>query len=110
MTVNKLIAALVGALVFGLHTGLADDVMSLGDVVMTVSMVLAAVGTWLVPNTPTLATAKLWVSALVIGSGVLIPLLANGVTTQEWIDVVIAVLTAAGVYFVPNKAQFGLAA
>ncbi len=110
MTVNKLIAALVGALVFGLHRGLADDIMSAEDIVMTVSMVLAAVGTWLVPNTPALATAKLWVNALVVGAGVLVPLIAGGVSTQEGIDILIAVLTAAGVYVVPNKAQFGLAA
>lgn len=110
MTVNKLVVALVGALAFGLHGALADGLMSLEDIVMTISMLLAAVATWLVPNTARLAAAKLWVSALVIGAGVLVPLLANGVTGQEWVEVLIAVLTAAGVYVIPNKAQFDLAA
>lgn len=105
MTYSKLIAALVGALAFALHGALADDVMSLDDWVKTGALLLAAVGTWLVPNTPRLAAAKLWVSALVIGAGVLVPLLANGVTGQEWVQVVIAVLTAAGVYLVPTTAS-----
>lgn len=105
MTYSKLIAALVGALAFGLHGALADDVMSLDDWIKTGALVLAAVGTWLVPNTPVLATAKLWVNALVVGAGVLVPLLADGVTGQEWMQMVIAVLTAAGVYLVPNGAR-----
>lgn len=105
MTYSKLIAALVGALAFGLHGALADDFMSLDDWVKTGALVLAAVGTWLMPNTPVLATAKLWVNALVVGAGVLVPLLADGVSGQEWVQVLIAVLTAAGVYLVPNTAR-----
>jgi hypothetical protein len=84
---------------------LDDDVMSLVDWVVTASAALAALGTWLVPNTTTLATAKLWVNALVMGAGVLVPVMADGVTRAEWVTVVIAVLTAAGVYLVPNSAQ-----
>jgi hypothetical protein len=105
MTYTKLIAALVGALAFGLHGALADNVMSLDDWVKTGALVLAAVGTWLMPNTPFLAAAKLWVNALVVGAGVLVPLLADGVTGQEWVQMLIAVLTSAGVYFVPTTAN-----
>lgn len=103
MTINKLVTALVGALAFALYGALADDVMSVTDWVQTGALVLAAFGTWLVPNTARLAAAKLWVSALVVGSGVLVPLLVGGVSGQEWMQVLIAVLTAAGVYLVPNK-------
>lgn len=102
MTFNKLIAAIVGTVLFGLQGALTDGGMSVEEYVTVGSAVLAAFGTWLVPNTPALATAKTWVGAVVLGSGVLLPLLPGGVTGSEWMTVGIAVLTAAGVYAVPN--------
>lgn len=102
MTVNKLLFALAGTIALGLQGALTDGVMTTGEWVTVVAALLAATGTWLVPNTPLLATAKTWVNALVIGSGVLVPLLTGGVSGHEVWTVVIAVLTAAGVYAVPN--------
>jgi hypothetical protein len=103
MTVNKLIWALVGTVALGLQGALTDGSMSTEEWVTVGAAAFAALGTWLVPNTPTLAAAKTWVNALVLGAGVLVPLLAHGVTGQEVWTVVIAVLTAAGVYRLPNK-------
>lgn len=102
MTVNKLVWALVGTVALGLQGALTDGSMSVEEWVTVVAAALAAFGTWLVPNTPALNTAKTWVNAVVLGAGVLVPLLAGGVTGQEVWTVVIAVLTAAGVYAVPN--------
>lgn len=103
MTINKLIAALVGAAALALKGALADDSMSVEDWIVTVSAVLAAFATWIVPNTARLAAAKTWANALVMGAGVLVPLLVGGVSGEDWMPVLIAVLTAAGVYLVPNK-------
>lgn len=100
----KLVWAVAGALALALKGALVDG-MSVEDYVVVGSAGLAAVGTWLVPNTPTLAAAKLWVNALVLGAGVLVPLLAGGVSGEEWMTVVIAVLTAAGVYLMPGPAH-----
>lgn len=103
MTVNKLLFALAGTIALGLQGALTDGVMTAEEWVTVGAALLAAVGTWLVPNTPALNTAKTWVNALVLGAGVLVPLLAGGVSGHEVWTVVIAVLTAAGVYAVPNS-------
>lgn len=102
MTVNKLLFALLGTAALGLQGALTDGSMSVEEYVTVGAAALAAFGTWLMPNTRFLETAKTWVNALVLGAGVLVPLLAGGVSGQEVWTVVIAVLTAAGVYAVPN--------
>lgn len=102
MTINKLLAAVVGTLVLGFQQYLADGTLSGVDWVLLISMVLAAVGTWLIPNTPVLAAAKTWVQAIVTGSGVLVPLLVDGFQQQDLWPTLIAILTAAGVYLVPG--------
>jgi hypothetical protein len=91
MTVNKLLFALAGTLALGLQGALTDGVMTPEEWVTVGAALLAAVG------------AKTWVNALVLGAGVLVPLLAGGVSGHEVWTVVIAVLTAAGVYVVPNR-------
>jgi len=83
MTVNKLLAALVGALFFGLEEYFNDNVLTGAEWVLIISMLIAAVATWLVPNTPRLATAKTWAEALVVGAGVLVPLMADGLQQQD---------------------------
>jgi hypothetical protein len=102
MNYMKLVWALAGTLALGLQAGLVDDVMSTVDWLTVTAAALAALGTWLIPNTPVLAAAKTWVNALVLSVGVLIPLLPGGVSGNEWWTVVIALLTAAGVYMVPG--------
>lgn len=109
MNYMKLVWALAGTVALGMQTSLSDGVLSLEDGLLVGSAALAAVGAWLVPNTPVLATAKLWVNAFVLGTGTLVTVLPDGVTGQEWWTVGIAVLTAAGVWAVPNKANYALA-
>lgn len=111
MTFNKLLWAVFMAIVLGLQRFLVDDVMSTVDWVELVSMLLAAVGTWLVPNTPALETAKTWVNALVVGAGVVLLQLADGWQTNVdlW-PIIISIAAAAGVYVMPNKSQYELAA
>ena len=103
MNYMKLLWAVAGAVALAVKGALVDDGMSLEDYVTVGAAGLAALGTWLMPNTPALATAKTWVNALVLGSGVLVPLLLDGVTGEEWVTVLIAVMTAAGVYAFPNR-------
>jgi hypothetical protein len=103
MTANKLIWAVLGAIALGLQGAVTDGGITLGEWITVAAAGLAAFGTWLVPNTPALATAKTWVNAVVLGAGVIVPLLVGGLSQQEVWTVVIAVLTAAGVYAVPNR-------
>jgi hypothetical protein len=68
-----------------------------------VSFLLATLGTFIMPNTTLLKTAKLWVHALVIGAGVLVLQLADGWQTNlDLGPVALSILAAAGVYFLPG--------
>jgi hypothetical protein len=103
MTIKKLLAAVVGAVAYGLQTALSDNVMTTAELIGFIAMLLTVVGTWIVPNTSVLQAAKTWLAALVVGSGVLIPALVDGWQTNVdlW-PVVISILTAAGVYVLPG--------
>jgi hypothetical protein len=103
MTKKKLIVALIGAIVYALYTGLADNNFSPVEIIGLVAMVCTVIGTWIVPNTTVLETAKTWLAALVIGAGILASAIADGwqFNLDFW-PVVIGVLTAAGVYIAPG--------
>jgi hypothetical protein len=107
MTIKKLLVAIVGAVAFGLQGALSDNLLSTVELIGLIAMVLTAVGTWVVPNTSVLQAAKTWLAALVVGAGVLVPVLADGWQTNGdlW-PVLIAVLTAAGVYVAPDAPKF----
>ncbi|SES20776.1 hypothetical protein [Lentzea albida] len=98
----KLISALAGTVVLALQTALGDGSIDMQDVVIVSAAGLASFGAWLVPSTTALKTIKTWVFALVVGAGVLGPVLAGGVTPQEWMTVLVAVLTSAGVAVAPG--------
>lgn len=104
MNINKLIWAVVGAVAFGLHTGLSDGTWTSMEKIATLALVLGAFGAWLIPNTTLLATAKTWVSAITAGVGLVSVTIEGGLTGQEWLDALILVLTTAGVYVIPGPA------
>lgn len=99
---RKLIVAILGAVVLGLQGAMTDGSMSVAEWVVLGAAILNAFGTWLVPETELLATAKTWVNGLVLGAGVVVPLLPDGLTQQEIWTVAIAVLTGAGVLAAHN--------
>lgn len=98
----KLVSAVVGTVVLALQTALFDGSLDAQDIVVVSAAGLASFGTWLVPRTTALTAIKTWVHALVIGAGVLAPVIAGGLTPQEWMTVLVAVLTAAGVAAAPG--------
>ena len=105
MNVNKLLFALVGTVLVGLQTALSNDGFSLAEQIALGATLLAAIGTWIVPNTPALNTAKTWVNAVGTGTALLATLAGDGLVGQEWLTALLLVLTTAGVYVVPNKAK-----
>jgi len=105
VTINKLIWSLLGTAAIALQTAVADGGMSVQDWVVVSALLLASFGTWIVPNTPFLNTAKTWVNALVVGAGALEVVLVGGVTQAEGLTVLLAVLTSAGVYVIPNRVK-----
>lgn len=102
MTYNKLFFAIFGAVLFTVQGALTDGINA-SEWVTIAAAGLAAVGTWLMPNTPALETAKTWVNAIVLGAGVLAPAVLDGLSSSDWVTFGITVITAAGVYAVPKE-------
>lgn len=102
MTYNKLFFAIFGAVLFTVQGALADGI-NVSEWVTIAAAGLAAFGTWLMPNTPALETAKTWVNAVVLGAGVLAPAVADGLSSADLVTFGITVLTAAGVYVLPKE-------
>jgi hypothetical protein len=105
MNIAKLLWSILGTGLFFLQTSLSDNDFSPFEQVSLGSLVLGTIATWLVPNTPALTTAKTWVNAASVGTALLATLLGGGLTGQEWMSVLILVLTTAGVYTIPNKSN-----
>jgi hypothetical protein len=106
---NKLLWALLGTGALAVQTALSDDHWTSRELIELVAALLAAFGTWLMPNTTLLRTAKTWINALLMGLAVLVTFLDGGVTGQEWMTIVLAVLTAAGVYAAPRAPLYAIA-
>jgi len=102
MTYNKLLWAIFGAVLFTVQ-GAMNDGISADEWVTIAAAGLAAVGTWLMPNTPALETAKTWVNAIVLGAGVLAPAVIDGLSSADLVTFGLTVLTAAGVYAIPKE-------
>lgn len=103
MNVNKLLWSILGTILLGIQTGLSDGDWSLVEQIALGGVALGTLGTWLIPNTPLLSTAKTWVNAFSVGTALLAVAADNGIDGQEWLTAVILVLTTAGVYAIPNK-------
>lgn len=103
MSVAKFVWALVGTVALALQTFLNDGTLSTVETLELVSLGIGTLLTYLVPNTPLLATAKTWVAAAGAGLTILIAALPDGISNTEIWQVVIAVLVAAGVYTIPNS-------
>jgi hypothetical protein len=99
---NKLFFAIFGAVLFTVQGAMTDGIDS-GEWVTIVAAGLAAFGTWLMPNTPVLETAKTWVNAVVLGAGVLAPAVLDGLSSSDLVTFGLTVLTAAGVYLIPKE-------
>jgi uncharacterized membrane protein len=97
MKIGALVVAIVGAVVLFLKEALGDGGIEQWEWVHIVAIALAAFGVWLQPNTTVLKTAKTWVMGIAAGLVALESLITNGITPAEWLDVIIVVLTAAGV-------------
>ena len=105
MNYNKLLWSIVGTVVLGIQTGLSDGTFDLVEKIALGAVVLGTVGTWLIPNTPLLNTAKTWVNAISTGTALIATLADNGLTGQEWLTATILVLTTAGVYTIPKETK-----
>lgn len=104
---RKAFAALAGAVVVTLAAATSDDVITAAEMVQVVMSALGAFAVYVTPNLPGHTYAKTIVSAAMAGFGLLGGYLATGeeITTAMWLNVALAVGTAAGVFLLPNKPE-----
>ncbi|WP_439593877.1 hypothetical protein [Microbacterium sp.] len=102
--------AVVGILI----TALADEVVSIDELVNIAIVGVGAITVYLVPNLPSGvgAYAKVIVTFIVAGLVALQSFLTGGITTTEWLQVAVAAFAGIGVYVIPNepKKNYDLAA
>lgn len=93
----------LAALTF-LVTALTDNILGGEEILNLIVVVLGAIGVYLIPNFPegVARYAKTGVAFATAAVIALVSFWTDGVTTTEWIMVIIAAFTAIGVYIVPN--------
>ena len=101
----KAIIYIVLAAVTFLVTAVADNLLTVDELLNLVVIVLGAVVVYLVPNLPAGVGAYAKAIAAFTTAAViaLLSFLTDGVTVTEWLQVLLAAFAGVGVYIVPNE-------
>lgn len=103
---KKLLWAILGPIVLFLKDAIGTgNPFTLPEQITVGALALGALGTWIIPNTPVLTTAKTWVNAVAAGTALLALLAGDGLVGDDWMDVLICILTTAGVLVIPNATK-----
>lgn len=104
----KMVAAVLGAVltalvpIFSLGSGVtAQQWVNVAIVGVSACVVFTA------PNIPGAAYTKVIISALLAGLTVVVSVISGGISTAEWIQIGVAVLTALGVFGAKNTDKYG---
>lgn len=101
---NKSIAAVVGAIISAVVAALAGDNSINADEWILIAIAgTSAASIFTAPNVPGSRYTKAILAALMAVLSALTAMITDGVTTAEWFQVALSVLTALGVYEVANK-------
>jgi hypothetical protein len=104
---SKSVTALLGAVATVLASALTDDVVTSAEFVQMTVAGLTAFAVYLLPNAPGFGAVKTFVAAALAGLNLVAGWLANGeeITNAMWVNVVIAVAVALGVFVLPNDRE-----
>lgn len=104
-TYSKSILMIIASAVTVLVAALSDNVVTVPELVNVAIAIVTAVGVYLVPNLDSgLARYFKFIVALIGAALVsLSSVLTDGVTSAEWLQILLAALAAIGVVIVPNK-------
>ena len=93
--------AVVGVLV----TALADDLLTVDELVNVAIIGVGAITVYLVPNLPEGPGryAKVAVTFIVAALVALQSFLTDGITTTEWLQIAVAAFAGIGVFVIPNE-------
>src|SRR5687768_12614249 len=99
---SKAIAMVVMTVVSALVASLTDDVVSTAEWINVAILGFGAANVFTAPNVPYAKYTKTVIAVLVAGLTALVSFLTNGVTTAEWLQVLVAAAAAVGVYAAPR--------
>ena len=100
---GKAVLAILGTIFTALVTALGDNHVSDSEWVNVAVLAVGTAAVFFGPNTQYARYTKTWLAALSAGLVALQSVITDGVSQAELLQIGIAVLTAAGVYLVPNK-------
>lgn len=103
----KLILAVIGAGVMALYGFLDDNKVDTTEWIKIAIAVSLAVQVYLVPVTPEWPWMKTAIGCILAALNVLVIVIVGGVNSQELIEILIAVGTAAGVAIAPAVSHNG---
>lgn len=102
MKYAKALAAVLVTILSALAAVLVDGVSPTEWVTVAIAGVGAA-GVFAAPNVPGAAYTKSILAALTAGLTILATAIVGGVDTTEWLQIIIGVAGAVGIYAVPNR-------
>jgi ABC-type enterochelin transport system permease subunit len=104
--IRKLIVSLIGALAMaiamGLTTALTDNHITPSEWIQLAIAAVTAFSVWLTANEPGWGAAKTTTAAALAVLSLLVSAVTGGVSHLEFVNLVIAALTAVGVHYVQN--------
>ncbi|WP_382307261.1 hypothetical protein [Herbiconiux sp. UC225_62] len=103
-TYSKSILLIIASAVTILVAALSDNVVTIAELVNVGIAIITAVGVYLVPNLDQGVARYFKFIVAILGAALtaLASVLSNGVTTAEWLQILLAGLAAVGVVIVPN--------
>ena len=103
--VGKAVTYIALAAVTFLVTALSDNNLSSEELLNLTVVILGAIGVYAVPNFPegVARFAKTGIAFLTAGVLAALSFLTDGISTTEWLQIIVAAFTAIGVYIVPNS-------
>lgn len=110
MTYAKFLVYLVAGGLLVAYDGLSDGHLSSVELVGIVVAGATAAGVWLRQNAPTNVAAKAVVAVVGTTGAFLATTIGDGVSSQDWVQLLILALGAAGVFVIPNRGSLTLAA
>jgi hypothetical protein len=102
---SKAAVAVAGAIAIALYSALnGDDHVSTQDAIQIAIAAWAAFQVWLTANIPGSTHAKAITAGMLAALNLLVSQLTGGIDSAEWVNLIIAFATAAGVWGVRNNA------
>jgi hypothetical protein len=105
-TYSKAFAMVLFTIISAIVAALTDDVVTTAEWINIAILGFGAAQVFTAPNVPYSKYTKTILAALTAAATALVSFLTNGVSTAEWLQVLVAVGAAVGVYVAPRSSNY----